>query len=146
MYISLIIIITINRRRVVVPDNTWCQKYLDLTQMASFTLRPPTTFNFRQPEEWKEWHARFEQFRIASGLSTESGERQVSSLLYCMGDDAGDVLATTNISDGDKKDYGKVVKKFNDYFKVRKNTVFERANFNLARQLADETAEHFIHK
>lgn len=144
MYISLIIIITINRRRVVVPDNTWCQKYLDLTQMASFTLRPLTTFNFRQPEEWKKWLARFEQFRIASGLSTESGERQVSSLLYCMGDDAGDVLATTNISDGDKKDYGKVVKKFNDYLKVRKNTVFERANFNLARQLADETAEHFI--
>ena len=143
VYTSLIIIITINCRRVVVPDNTWCQKYSDLTQMASFTLQPPTAFNFRQPEEWKKWLARFEQFRIASGLSTES-ERQVSSLLYCMGDDAGDVLATTNNSDGDKKDYGKVVKKFNDYFKVRKNTVFECANFNLARQLTDETAEHFI--
>ena len=88
--------------------------------MATFTLTPPAAFNFRQPEDWKKWHTRFEQFRIASGLSTESGERQVSSLLYCMGVDAVDVLATTNISDNDKKDYSKVVKKFNEYFNVQK--------------------------
>ena len=112
--------------------------------MASFTLNPPTAYNFRQPEEWRKWLTRFEQFRIASGLSTESGERQVSSLLYCMGVDAEDVLATTNISNDDKKDYSKVVRKFNEYFKVRKNTIFERANFNLTRQLADETVEQFI--
>ena len=112
--------------------------------MASFTLNPPTAYNFRQPEEWRKWLTRFEQFRIASGLSTESGERQVSSLLYCMGVDAEDVLATTNISNDDKKDYSKVVRKFNEYFKVRKNTIFERANFNLTRQLADETMEQFI--
>ena len=111
--------------------------------MASFTLNPPTAYNFRQPEEWRKWLTRFEQFRIASGLSTESGERQVSSLLYCMGVDAEDVLATTNISN-DKKDYSKVVRKFNEYFKVRKNTIFECANFNLTRQLADETVEQFI--
>ena len=61
-----------------------------------------------------------------------------------MGVDAVDVLATTNISDDDKKNYSKVVKKFNEYFKVRKNTIFERANFNLASQLADETVEQFI--
>ena len=84
------------------------------------------------------------KIRIASGLSTESGERQVSSLLYCMGVDSEDVLATTNISDDDKKDYIKVVRKFNEYFKVRKNTIFERVNFNLTRQLADETVEQFI--
>ena len=34
--------------------------------------------------------------------------------------------------------------KFDDYFGVRKNLVFERATFNQARQLSDETAEHFI--
>ena len=86
--------------------------------MALFTLNPSTAFNFRQPEEWEKWLTRFEQFRIASRLSTESGERQVSSLLYCMDVDAVDVLATTNISDNDKKNCSKVVKKFNEYFKV----------------------------
>ena len=35
-----------------------------------------------------------------------------------MGVDAVNILATTNISDDDKKDYCQVVKKFNKYFKI----------------------------
>ena len=61
-----------------------------------------------------------------------------------MGADTLDILATKNISDNDRKDYSKVVKKFNEYFKVLKNTIFECTNFNLASQLADETVEQFI--
>ena len=63
--------------------------------MASLSLRTPALFNFRKPEEWKKWRSRFEQYRLASGLSKESAERQVSSLLYCMGEDAEAVLGHT---------------------------------------------------
>ena len=83
-------------------------------------------------------------YRLASGLSKESAERQVSSLLYCMGEDAEAVLTTTRITDEDRADYSKVLEKFDGYFKVRKNLVFERATFNQARQLSDELAEQFI--
>ena len=37
---------------------------------------------------------RFEQFRTASGLADEGDARQVSTLLYCMGQEADDVLTT----------------------------------------------------
>ena len=73
----------------------------------------------------------------------ESGERQVS-ILHFMGVNAVDALATTSISDDDKKDYSKVMRKFNYYFKVQKNTIIDRANFNLASQLPGETAEQII--
>ena len=86
--------------------NTWCQEVAGPTMatFTHFTLIPPAAFNFHQPEEWKKWLTRFEQFRIAFRLSIEPGERQASSLLYCMGVNAVDVLATTNISNNDKKD------------------------------------------
>ena len=61
-----------------------------------------------------------------------------------MGEDAEAVLATTRISDEDRADYSKVLEKFDGHFKVRKNLVFERATFNQARQLSDETADQFI--
>lgn len=61
-----------------------------------------------------------------------------------MGEDAGDILSTTGISDEHRKVYSRVVSKFDDYFGVRKNLVFEHATFNQARQLSDETAEYFI--
>jgi len=64
--------------------------------MVTCSLCPPALFNFRQPEEWKKWKSCFEQYCLASGLSKESAERQVSSLLYCMGpEDAEAILATT---------------------------------------------------
>ena len=64
--------------------------------------------------------------------------------MYCMGEDAEEVLATTNITAEQKKEYRQVVQKFDEYFKVRKNLIYERASFNLAHQLADESAEQFI--
>ena len=35
---------------------------------------------------------------MASGLSKEDEERQVSTLLYCLGEEADDVLTSMNIS------------------------------------------------
>ena len=58
------------------------------------------------------------------------GERQVSTLSYCMGEMAEDTLNLTNISDDNRKDFKIVLEKFEDFFKVRRNTTFERGQFN----------------
>ena len=87
---------------------------------------------------------RFEQFRLSSGLNKESGEQQASTLLYCLCDDAEDVLLSSEISDEDRKDYAKVVSTFDGYFQVRKNVIFERARFNRRSQRDGENAEEYI--
>jgi hypothetical protein len=84
--------------------------------MASVRLQPPSSFNFKTPDEWPRWKRRFEQFRLASGLSEESDNKQVSTLLYCMGEDAEEILASTNISDEDRKKFDKVLKQYDDFF------------------------------
>lgn len=61
---------------------------------TSISLKPPNAFNFRSPDEWLKWRKRFEQFRTASGLSKEDEVRHVSTLLYCLGEEAEDVLAS----------------------------------------------------
>ena len=112
--------------------------------MASVRLQPPLSFDFRNPDEWPRWKRQFEQFRLASGLSAESDDRQVSTLLYCMGENAEDILVSTNISDDDRKKYVSVVRQFDDFFKVWKNVIFKRARFNRRCQAAGETIEQFI--
>ena len=91
-----------------------------------------------------EWRRRFEQYRVASGLAKEDNERQVSALLYCLGEEADDVLTSTNISSDSRKVFADVLKKFDEFFKVRKNIIFERARFNRRCQGETETAEQFI--
>ena len=87
-------------------------------------LKPPSPFPFHRPDEWQRWRRRFEQFRVASGLSAESQQRQVSTLLYTMGEEAEDTLMSTKISDDEKKDYAKVVAKLDSFFQVRKKVVY----------------------
>ena len=95
--------------------------------MANIHFQPPESFNFRKPDEWPHWRKRFKQFRIASGLVEEAEERQVNMLLYCLGDDAEDVLRSANILEEDRKKYGKLLENFDQFFQVRKNAIIERA-------------------
>ena len=112
--------------------------------MASSLLQPPKAFSFDKPEEWSRWKSRFLQYRLASGLSTESGERQVCTLLYCMGEGSEDILNMSGISDEDRTVFDNVISKFDSHFKVRKNVIFERACFNRRKQEKGESVELFI--
>ncbi len=61
-----------------------------------------------------------------------------------MGEDADDVLASTNITDAERNDYATVINKFDGFFKVRRNLIFERAKFNRRDQAEGESAEQYI--
>ena len=94
-------------------------------------LQPPTPFSFVNSEEWPKWKLRFEQYRHASGLVEKDEQRQVSTLLYCLGEEAEEVLNTTRISDDNRKKYQKIIREFDKYFRVKKNMIYEHARFNI---------------
>ena len=54
------------------------------------------------------------------------------------------MLTSTNISSDSRKVFADVLKKLDEFFKVRKNIIFERACFNRRCQGETETAEQFI--
>ena len=112
--------------------------------MAQLRLEPPEPFNFRNPDDWPRWKRRFEQFRVASGLASDDAVKQVNTPLYCLGEEAEGVLTSTNATDDERKVYDTVVEKFDAFFKVRRNVIFERARFNRRNQLDGETAEQYI--
>ena len=112
--------------------------------MSGLRLQPPSAFNFRTPDEWPRWRKRFEQFRLASGLSDDGDAKQISTLLYCMGEDAEDTLSSTNITAEERRKYESVLGKFDEFFKVRRNVIFERAKFNRRIQQRGESVEQFI--
>ena len=112
--------------------------------MAQLNLKPPEQFNFRNPDEWPRWMRRFEQYRAASGLTDDSEGKQVSTLLYCLGEQAETVLTSTNATATDRTKYDTVIQKFDGFFKVHKNVIFERARFNRRNQREGESTEQYI--
>ena len=81
---------------------------------------------------------------MASGLAESSEERQVCTLLYCLGEDAENVLSYTNIKAKERKNYNAVVQKIDAFFTLRRNIIFERARLNRRSQLDGESAEQYI--
>ena len=61
-----------------------------------------------------------------------------------MGLDSQDILETTGITAEERADYNSVATKFDKYFGVRKNVIFEKAQFNSKRQQPGETREQYI--
>ena len=112
--------------------------------MASLPLQPPSSFNFQKPDEWPKWKRRFEQCRTASGLSKKPDDQQICTWFYCLGEEAEDVLTSTNIMAEERKVYSGVLKGLDNHFIVRRNVIFERARFNQRNQPADETSDHYI--
>ena len=70
--------------------------------------------------------------------------KQLSMLLYCMGETAEDVRTSTDISKYNRKKFDSVITEFDNCFKVRKNVIFERACFYRHSQEDGELAEEFI--
>jgi hypothetical protein len=103
----------------------------------------PEKFSF-DAAKWPAWKQRFERFRTASDLCGKPETRQVSMLLYCMGDAAEDVFASFKLSDDDAKKYDTVMQRFDEHFIVTKNVIFERAQFNQRKQEPRESTEAFV--
>lgn len=112
--------------------------------MSTFQVQPPDKFEFGKPEEWLRWSRRFEQYRQASGLEGHPGEKQVSTLIYAMGDKAEDILRSLKLSEEDQKQYQPVKDGFDRHFIKRRNVIYERAKFNMRRQEEGETVDEFI--
>ena len=108
--------------------------------MATIQIQPPNPFDFKHPDDWQRW----KKSLSSSGLASENEQRQVSTLLYCLGEQAEDVLSSTGISEENRKKYSEVMNTFDDYFQVRKNVIFERARFNRRNQLLGETVEEYV--
>ena len=114
------------------------------TPSATFNIQPPEPYDFSKPNDWTKWIRRFERFRQASNLSASSEVNQVNTLIYCMGDDADDVLRGLKLSATDQHVYSKVRDGFESFFIVRKNIVYKRARFNMRKQEANENVDVFV--
>ena len=53
-----------------------------------------------------------------AGVAIEAEEKQVSTLLYCMGEAADNTLTSTHITTDERKQYQAVIAKLDGFFQV----------------------------
>ena len=65
---------------------------------------PPTEFDFCSPNKWEDWKNRFLRFGLATKLTKENGEIQVSSLIYAMGMEEENIMKSFDLTAEQSKD------------------------------------------
>lgn len=111
---------------------------------ATYNVQPPESFNFNQPQEWAKWSRRFERFRVASGLSLKDQKQQVNTFIYCLGDEADDLITAFKLTEDELVDYDTVKRRFDEHFQVKRNVIYDRANFFRRFQRENESVDVFI--
>ena len=109
-----------------------------------FSIQSPEPFNFINSEQWPNWVRRFERYGLASKLSEEDEKNRVNTLMCLLGNKADDILSSFQLSNAESENYNVVKTKFDTYFAVRKNVIYERAVFNKRIQLPGKTVDEFI--
>ena len=94
-------------------------------------------------EHWPAWKARFLRFHSAADLDNKTEIRQVNTIIYNMGDRAEDIFNSFKLLETDAAKFNTVLDKYENYFTVKKNVIFERAQFNLRKQQPGQTASFF---
>ena len=126
------------------PQPPQLQANANAPPSATFTIQPPEAFDFAKPQDWERWIRRFERFRLASNLHLSTEANQVNTLIYCMGDEADDILRGHDLSDAQRQQYTLVKATLETYFVPRKNVIHERAIFNQRVQQPNEAVDAFI--
>ena len=86
---------------------------------VQYSVSPPGSFNFSQPQKWPKWIHYFERFRTATELAAKDEATQINMLIYAMGDKANDILGWLKLSDVDAKKYSEIKAKFGERFSKR---------------------------
>ena len=92
--------------------------------VTNFQVTPMKKFSF-MPEEWPKWIQRFERFHTATRLDKQTSENQVNTLIYTMGEQADNVFISFKFTTEQENNYEEVKKKFENYFIVKRNIIFE---------------------
>ena len=64
--------------------------------------------------------------------------------MYCIGDEADNILSSLELSDDNKKSYDTVKTKLEGHFVQRKNIIYEHVRFNQQRQEEGKSIDSFI--
>ena len=84
--------------------------------MVLVGLDLPAPFDFENSYDWHTLKRRFDQLHIASGLATDDGSEQTSTLFYTLGEEMESVQNSLNVTDEERKDYDPVYLKISTAF------------------------------
>lgn len=90
----------------------------------------PLSVNGNVSENWKLWKTRFQNYLIASEVIKKDQKTQCAQLLHYIGEEGFKIYTTFKFEDDQKDKLDELIKKFDEYLRVKENLIYERVGTN----------------
>ncbi|XP_063616980.1 uncharacterized protein LOC134802285 [Cydia splendana] len=115
---------------------------MEETPVMTLGLQPPKGYKIEDAEAWKKYKQMFNLYIQATDLEQGTDEKKVAIFLTCAGEDILEIY--NGMSDTSTLKWAELLKKFDDHFKNKTNTVVNSYRFYNLRQEPDEPVERFV--
>lgn len=93
---------------------------------------------------WEFFKQQWNDYEIVTGLRQKDAAVRLATLRSVMGRDCLQIFLNLKLSEADKKDTGKCLEALENYFKPKRNVVYERYMFNSSVQESEESINSFL--
>ena len=93
---------------------------------------------------WEFFSQQWSDYEIATGLNGKSENIRLATLRSVMGRDCLQTLLNLQLSEGDQSKVDKCLEALEEYYKPKRNVVYERYVFNSCIQEAEENVNSFV--
>lgn len=95
-------------------------------------------------ENWRRFKRNYDIFSTAAGIDEKQDKIKINTLLNAVGPEAVEIFDTFELTEQERASYERVVAKFEEFCKPRKNTVYERYVFYQRTQHEGESFDVFL--
>lgn len=110
----------------------------------NFPVPAPMSCKGDQVNNWEFFKQQWMDYEVATGLNLNPVEIRLATFRSVMGKECLQIFLNLNLSEEDKRDIGKCIDELENYFKPKRNIVYERYVFNSCTQGAEESVDSFV--
>lgn len=95
-------------------------------------------------ENWRRFKRNYDIFSTAAGIDEKQDKIKINTLLNAVGPEAVEIFDTFELTAQERTSYDRVIAKFEEFCKPRKNTVYERYVFYQRMQHEGESFDVYL--
>ena len=114
--------------------------------MNSIPAPAPLSTDHDQYMNWELFRSQWGNYEIATGLDEKEDKRRVATLLSVMGKDCYRIFEHLHITSEQRKKVGSMLSKLEEYFKPKRNVIYEHYIFHTTQQEPSETISEYVTK
>ena len=117
-----------------------------LTFMSNFPVPSPMCVKGDPVNNWEFFRQQWEDYEVATGLDKQDQKIRLATFRSVMGKECLQIFLNLKLSDDDRKDINACITALENYFKPKRNVVYERYMFNTCSQQPEESVDGYVNR